>query len=114
MGRENILIWAGGSTFAYRGYPIHLTQRQRDVLLLLCEGFSNKLISRRLCVSDATVKTHVASVLRSLNASTRLEAVTLAFKLGIVRSVDPLAMCSGDRERTSTSHGQPVVVSHAI
>lgn len=71
------------------GFPLVLTHRQRDVLLLLCEGLPNKLISRRLGVADATVKTHVASVLRSLNASTRLEAVILAFRLGLVQTVRP-------------------------
>lgn len=84
------VITLGHSPIAtYRGYPIILTQRQREVLLLLCEGLPNKLISRRLNISDATVKTHVASVLRSLNASTRLEAVILAFRLGLVRVVEP-------------------------
>lgn len=82
------VVWAGKQSMAFRGFPVVLTQRQREVLVLLCDGLSNKLISRRLGVSDATVKTHVASVLRSLNVSTRLEAVAVAFKLGLVDSED--------------------------
>ena len=70
---------------SHLGFNVHLTQRQREVLLLLCEGLPNKLIGRRLAISDNTVKSHVASVLRSLNAATRLEAVTVAFKLGLVQ-----------------------------
>jgi len=53
--------------------------------MLLCEGLPNKVIGRHLGVSDNTVKTHVASVLRSLNVATRLEAVIVAFKLGLVQ-----------------------------
>jgi DNA-binding NarL/FixJ family response regulator len=70
----------------HAGFPINLTPREREVLLLLCEGLPNKLISRRLNVSVATVKCHVASVLRSLNAATRLEAVAIAHKLGLVKA----------------------------
>jgi len=67
------------------GFPIALSQRQREVLLLLCEGLPNKLISRQLGVSGNTVKSHVASVLRSLNVATRLEAVAVAFRVGLVQ-----------------------------
>lgn len=77
--------WANTSIQKHMGFPIHLSPRQREVLLLLCEGLPNKLIGRRLGLSDATVKCHVASILRSLNVTTRLEAVTLAFQLGLVR-----------------------------
>lgn len=93
MKQLNNFVWAGKHSIAFCGFPIVLTPRQQEVLLLLCEGLPNKWISRRLGVSDATVKTHVASVLRSLNASTRLEAVILAFRLGLVQAV-PTASAS--------------------
>jgi DNA-binding NarL/FixJ family response regulator len=79
------LTWGESPAMMHNGFPIHLTPRQREVLLLLCSGLPNKLIGRQLALSDATVKCHVASVLRSLNVSTRLEAVVVAFQLGLVR-----------------------------
>jgi DNA-binding NarL/FixJ family response regulator len=78
-------IWGESPAPAHNGFPIHLTTRQREVLLLLCAGLPNKLIGRRLGLSDATVRCHVASVLRSLNVATRLEAVAVAFQLGLVQ-----------------------------
>ncbi len=63
--------------------PIHLTPRQREVLSLLCAGLPNKLISRHLKIAGGTVKVHVASVLRALGASSRLEAVVLAARYGL-------------------------------
>jgi DNA-binding NarL/FixJ family response regulator len=81
-----LLGWTWGDPVqTHDGFPIHLTTRQREVLMLLCEGLPNKLIGRRLGLSDATVKCHVASVLRSLNVSTRLEAVAVSIQLGLVR-----------------------------
>ena len=83
---KKLLGWTWGDQLqTHDGFPIHLTTRQREVLMLLCEGLPNKLIGRRLGLSDATVKCHVASVLRSLNVSTRLEAVAVAIQLGLVR-----------------------------
>ena len=60
-----------------------LTPRQVEVLALLCEGLSNKLIGRRLNISSATVKLHVASILRVLQVSSRLQAVIAARRLGL-------------------------------
>lgn len=52
-----------------------LTPRQKDVLGLLLQGQPNKLIARALNISVETVKDHVAAVLRSLNVSSRTQAV---------------------------------------
>ncbi|MEO7009589.1 MAG: response regulator transcription factor [Caldimonas sp.] len=52
-----------------------LTPRQTDVLGLLLQGQANKLIARELNLSVETVKDHVAAVLRSLNVSSRTQAV---------------------------------------
>lgn len=52
-----------------------LTPRQTDVLALLLKGYSNKLIARELNLSVETVKDHVAAVLRTLNVSSRTQAV---------------------------------------
>ena len=61
-----------------------LSARQLDVLLLMCEGISNKAIARKLFVSENTVRSHVAAVLKFFGSSTRVEAVMAAQKSGMV------------------------------
>lgn len=63
--------------------PEKLTPRQLEVLALLCEGLPNKAIGRRLNISSATVKIHVAHIFRALNVSSRLQAVIAARNLGL-------------------------------
>jgi DNA-binding NarL/FixJ family response regulator len=58
-----------------------LTPRQRQVLVLMCAGRSNKMIARDLGLSEFTVKAHVAAILRTLDVSNRLEAANMAHKL---------------------------------
>ncbi len=55
-----------------------LTPREREILCLLAEGQSNKLIARNLHISDGTVKLHVKAILRKLNLHSRVEAAVLA------------------------------------
>ena len=62
----------------------YLTPREREVLLLLCEGLSNKLISRKLDISVSTVKIHISHVLGALGARSRLEAVVIAHRLNLI------------------------------
>lgn len=62
-----------------------LSQREREVLLLLVEGCSNREIARRLFVSEATVKTHVMAVLRKLGLRDRIQAVIFGYESGLVR-----------------------------
>jgi len=57
-----------------------LTQREREVLKLLVDGLNNPEIAEKLCVSRSTVKTHVSHILTKLDASNRLEAVTVALQ----------------------------------
>jgi DNA-binding NarL/FixJ family response regulator len=60
-----------------------LTPRQRDVLRLLSEGKTNKLICRELDLSESTVKTHLASIFRRLGATSRTQAVVAAARMGL-------------------------------
>jgi len=66
-------------------HAAQLTARQREVLELLCEGLQNKQIARRLNIAAATVKIHVANILRALNVSSRLQAAVVAMSLGLIR-----------------------------
>jgi DNA-binding CsgD family transcriptional regulator len=52
-----------------------LTPRERDVLAMISQGFSNKRIARTLEISPETVKTHVKRIFLKLTVSTRTEAV---------------------------------------
>ena len=67
----------------------HLTPRQFEVLSLLNEGMPNKIISRQLGISAATAKAHVSGVLRALKARSRLEAVLVAHRSGLLTSLSP-------------------------
>jgi two-component system, NarL family, nitrate/nitrite response regulator NarL len=62
-----------------------LTERERQVVQLLSEGLSNKLIADRLGISDHTAKFHVNGVMIKLGASTRTEAVVEAMRRGLIR-----------------------------
>ena len=62
-----------------------LTERERQVLALMARGLSNDDIAGELVISEATVKTHVNRVLAKLGVATRVQAVVLAFELGVVR-----------------------------
>lgn len=59
-----------------------LTHRQVDVLRLLIEGKSNKLIARALDLSESTIKTHVQAIFERLGVKTRAQAVVAAAKRG--------------------------------
>lgn len=61
-----------------------LSARELEVLELLAEGLSNKLIAHSLNISEHTVKTHVASIFAKLGASSRTEAVSQAIRRGLV------------------------------
>ena len=60
-----------------------LTQRQAQVLALLVQGKSNKLICRELNLAEGTVKVHVAAVLKTLGVANRTQAVLAVSRLGI-------------------------------
>jgi DNA-binding NarL/FixJ family response regulator len=61
-----------------------LTAREREVLRLLAEGASNKIIARRLGISFHTAKFHVASIAAKLDATGRTDAVAQAVRLGLI------------------------------
>lgn len=70
----------GGADEANRAIEF-LTPRQREVLLLLIEGFSNKEIARKLHLGEGTVKIHMAALFRSLRVRNRQEAAAAGARL---------------------------------
>jgi DNA-binding NarL/FixJ family response regulator len=65
-----------------RPADLGITGRQMDVLALMMQGKSNKLICRQLNLAEPTVKNHVSAILKALNASNRTEAVLAVAALG--------------------------------
>lgn len=84
MEGGTFLNWAVVSPSPRPASPGELTAREVDVLRLLAEGASNKIIAHRLGISDHTAKFHVGSILSKLNAGSRTEAVTLGVRMGLV------------------------------
>lgn len=64
--------------------PSQLSAREKEVLRLLAEGSSNREIAEALFLSPETVKTYVARIFQKLEATDRAQAVTKAFRLGLI------------------------------
>ncbi|WP_170284847.1 response regulator [Kribbella amoyensis] len=73
---------AGGR---WAGLLAQLSDRERDVLVWMARGLSNRDLAAKLFVSETTVKTHVSSVLSKLGLSSRVQAVVVAYEAGVVR-----------------------------
>ena len=73
---------SGAQEFEYLTDP--LTARETEVLSLLAGGAGNKEIAGRLRISEHTAKFHVSSILSKLGATTRTEAVSRGYRLGLI------------------------------
>jgi len=72
-----------------------LTPRQKEVLRLLAEGLNTQQIARRLGVADETARNHIRALLRATGAHSRLEAVLIGLRVGVV---DPNLTRPGQQE----------------
>lgn len=61
-----------------------LTPREMEILRYIAQGYLNKQIAAELDISEQTIKNHVTSILRKLNANARTEAVVVAIKQGLI------------------------------
>jgi DNA-binding CsgD family transcriptional regulator len=77
-----------GPRTATRADPIGLTQREREVLELICAGHSNAEIAAKLVLSTRTVDHHVSAVLAKLGAPTRGAAAARAARLGLAGAAE--------------------------
>jgi DNA-binding CsgD family transcriptional regulator/tetratricopeptide (TPR) repeat protein len=73
-----------GSPMQPAADPFNLSPREREVLAVLAEGRTNREIARRLFISERTVAIHVGNILAKLGVSGRVEAATVALRLGLV------------------------------
>jgi DNA-binding NarL/FixJ family response regulator len=64
---------------------LELTPREREVVALIASGLSNEEISRKIYVSQSTVKTHAARAMTKLGARDRAQLVVYAYQAGLVR-----------------------------
>jgi DNA-binding NarL/FixJ family response regulator len=65
-----------------------LTDREYEVLRLMCRGLANKEVAVELCISVKTVEYHVANIMGKLGAANRTEAVLVALEEGLLDSGD--------------------------
>ncbi|ADJ48223.1 two-component system response regulator [Amycolatopsis mediterranei S699] len=66
-----------------------LTAREQDILVAIGQGWTNGEIAERLVLSESTVKTHVGRVLAKIGARDRIQAVILAYDLGLTQPNPP-------------------------
>ncbi len=73
----------GGEKNDFQGVLEGLSERQREILYYVLQGKPNKTISTGLDISESTVKNHISSILSSLGARNRTEAVYIAARAGV-------------------------------
>lgn len=71
-------------TIVNNAHPEKLTPREREIILQLASGASNKEIARKLDLAESTVKIHVQGILRKLNLASRVQAAVYAVEHGFV------------------------------
>lgn len=79
-----LLVCLGVPPLAQRRQPTReLDEREREVLRLVSQGYSNKAIGRQLFISERTVAQHLTTIFNKLGANTRAQAVGVAAQRGL-------------------------------
>jgi DNA-binding NarL/FixJ family response regulator len=65
-------------------HAARLTERQVEVLAMLAQGLSNKIIASRLNLSEKTVKIHISAIFRALNVINRTQAASVGRESGLI------------------------------
>ena len=73
----------------HEGLRDPLTEREREILVLVARGEANKQIARQLKISERTARTHVSNILRKLGVASRTQAALYAVREGLAGPADP-------------------------
>ena len=79
-----------------------LSKRETEILKYIAEGFSNKRIAYALGIGEQTIKNHITSIMRKLNANDRTHAVVLAMRRGLISIEEVLEITGGDGEAVAS------------
>lgn len=72
-----------------------LTERERGILTLLCQGLRNRDMARRLCLTEGTVRNHVSNIYLKLGVTSRCEAMAVAHEYGLVEISEHVSLDRG-------------------
>ena len=86
LGGRRVIPADVAQAMADRAYQSDLSPREQEVIQLVVDGLSNKLIADRLALTEATVKTHLTHIFEKLGVDDRTQAAIAAVKRGIVRT----------------------------
>ena len=65
---------------------VSLTRREHEIVTLVAQGLTNKELADRLCISQATVRTHLTSIFLKLGVCNRLKLVVYAYEHGLAET----------------------------
>ncbi len=73
----------------YRGnWRSEVTNREREILALVAQGYSNKMVAEAFDLKTTTIKNHMTSIMRKLTARDRTNAVILGIEKGLIEKVE--------------------------
>jgi DNA-binding CsgD family transcriptional regulator len=94
-GRSQCAAAPSEEALAARRALALLTARERQILVLISQGNSNRCVARELGIAEKTVKNHLSAIFTKVGASDRTQAVVMGIRSGIITISDPLDDASG-------------------